>query len=162
MGKCPIAMDDSYRNDKLKKTTKLYWYLFIISFSALSTLSLLAWYSLSFGDDISARFADYQVYSKAIFLFNVISYMVMLLLAAYKHHYQSSWVFYIPHYLLFVLFTFIGFSVLGEQNFHLRKAYNMDGGGFSINGLLSIGLSVIALLMSVLVSVGVILLKRKR
>jgi hypothetical protein len=155
-------MDDSYKNDKLKKTTKLYWYLFIISFSALSTLSLLAWYSLSFGDDISARFANFQVYGKALFLFNVISYIVMLILAAYKHRYQNAWVFYIPHYLLFVLFSFIGFSVLGEQNFHLRKEYDMDGGGFSINGLLSIGLSVISVLMSVLVFVAVTVLKRKR
>ncbi len=153
---------DSYNDNKLNKTTKLYWSLFIVSFSALSTLSILGWYSLSFGDDISARFANYQVYSKALFLFNVISYMVMLLLAAYKHRCQNTWLFYIPHYLLFVLFSFIGFSVLGEQNFHLRKAYNIDGGGFSINGLLSIGLSIIAVLMSVLVSVGVILLKKRR
>jgi cell division protein FtsW (lipid II flippase) len=153
---------DSSSHNQLKKTTKLYWYLFVISFSALSTLSFLGWYSLSFGDDISARLVKYHTYSKGLFFFNIVSYCIMLLVAAYKHRYQDKAMFYIPHYLLFVLFSFIGFSVLGEQNFHLRKEYDMDGGGFSVNGLLSIGLSVISVLMSVLVFVGVTVLKRKR
>lgn len=150
-----------HSQNKLKKATKLYWILFGAAAIVLGVLALLGWYAISFGD-VKFRFYNYNQYSSLLFYANLISFFVLLVLSAYKQMSNGQSLFYFPTYLLFAVFSFILFSVLNEKEFHLRQLYDLNGGSFSMNHIFSTALSVIGVLVTVLVYVGVLMLKRRR
>lgn len=154
-------MENSSTN-RFTASTKFFWYSLLVYVLAGGILAFLGWYNLSFGADISIRLLTFEKYNNWLFYFNIITFLFMVLVAAYKHRSHNQSLFYIPPYLVFVLFSFVGYGILGEQAFKLRQEYGMHGGGFSVNGLVSIALSVTGVLFTVLVFVGVLMLKRRR
>jgi cytochrome bd-type quinol oxidase subunit 2 len=151
----------SQPKNTLPTATRLYWYAFGLCSLLLFALAGLAWFALDAGENIEERINQYRSFGSKLFYINLISFLVLLVLAAYHHKKYSKVWFYIPGLLLFIFVASVHYTVLNEKLFLLKQAYDMDGGSFSMNQFLAIGLSIISVLMTAVVMVGVKLLGRK-
>lgn len=145
----------------LPTAAKLYWYAFGLIALLLFALAGLAWFALDAGENIEERINQYHSFGSKLFYINLIGFLLLLALAAYHHSKYGKLWFYLPGLLLFIVVAGVHYTVLNEKLFLLKQAYDMEGGSLSMNQLLAIGLSIISVLMTAVVMVGVKLLGRK-
>lgn len=154
------------KSQKTYTATKVYWIVFVALLLLLSIVSILAASVLSGVDTttetLATTLAKFNSIKSKLFYGNIIGYGILLVLSAYQHKVHGKWLFYIPTSILFGAFSLVYFNVLNEWMFQTMNAYNIDGGGFSMNYVFGYAMVLIGVLMSTMVAVGIIVSNRRK
>ncbi len=142
--------------------TKLIWYTAGLATVFMSILAMLAWWALDADDDIQYRIVQFYSFSKKLFYTNLISYLILLIIAAYLHRSQNHRGYYLLACGIFLLFAYVGYGLLNNKLILAYQTFDMQEGMLAFNTYFGILLSVSAVLMAGVVFIGVSMKRKKQ